>query len=93
MSHSEISYVLIYSVFFFFSFVVAVRESAKKSDNERENKSILAEVKKYAAKGKAVTHTNRSLYPGIAELDDLFRPRKFANYFRYEKPNKHRKRS
>ena len=83
-----------YSFFFLTSFR-RTRESQKevKTDYQREYKSIFPEVKKFAAKGKAVTYTNRSLYTDIAELDDLFRARKFANYFRCGKPNKHRKRS
>ena len=50
-------------------------------------------MKKFSMKGKAVTHTNRSLYTDIAELDDPFRARKFPNYFCCAKPNKHRERS
>lgn len=87
-------FVFTYSFFFLTSFR-RTRESQKevKTDCQREYKSIFPEVKKFAAKGKAVTYTNRSLYTDIAELDDLFRARKFPNYFRCGKPNKHRKRS
>ena len=65
----------------------------KNRNCERERKSIFPELKKSAAKGKAVTHTNRSVCTDIADFDDLFRTGKFANYFHSGKPNKHRERS